>query len=119
MARKIKTKRYRSLPKRIGGVKIPKSVRRFADTPLGAELIGAALVALAGAAATSPAARRGRKQIQRFALMTAHAMNDAAHNAAGAVAGTFRGDGDGDDKEAPAPRQSRPRASSGSASPAH
>jgi len=49
-----KKRKVDSLPKRIAGAKIPKVLRRYADTPLGGAIIGVALVELGREALLSP-----------------------------------------------------------------
>lgn len=52
MAKKNRAK----FPKRIAGVKIPKQFRRFADSPVGSDLVAAGVVFAAYKAATSETA---------------------------------------------------------------
>jgi len=57
---KKKNKKKDLLPKRIGGVKVPKALRRgraarFLTSPMGVDLISGAIVAAAGAAAAKQA----------------------------------------------------------------
>ena len=48
-------RKYRSLPSRIAGIKLPKKLRRYADTPLGGAVIAVTLVELGREALLSPA----------------------------------------------------------------
>ncbi|MDZ4761993.1 MAG: hypothetical protein SGJ21_13080 [Alphaproteobacteria bacterium] len=93
MSKKSKMlKRYakrRSLPKHIAGVKIPKTLRRAADTELGAAVMAEVLIGAAGVALMSPAARKLRTQIQTFAVMAAHSLGQAAQGAASSISDTF------------------------------
>jgi hypothetical protein len=50
-----KKRKYHSLPKRIAGIKLPKGLRRYADTPMGGAIIGVTLVELGREALLSPA----------------------------------------------------------------
>lgn len=59
-----KKRRIRSLPKRIAGVKVPKSVRRYAETPLGAALIAETFVLLGREALASPGVRRATAEVR-------------------------------------------------------
>lgn len=78
-------KKNRSLPKRIAGVKIPKSLRRYADTPLGAAIIAETMVEFGKEALLSPPARRAladiRASMAKTTLGIAGALQHAAENA--------------------------------------
>ncbi|MBC7770433.1 MAG: hypothetical protein H7124_16760 [Phycisphaerales bacterium] len=80
-------KKYRSLPKRIAGVKIPKALRRYADTPLGAAIIAETLVEFGKDALGSPAIRHiagdVRRGVGKAALGFSAALQHAAHRAGG------------------------------------
>ncbi len=86
MAKKCKCRPVNGLPKRIAGMRIPKSVRRAAGTPLGSALIAEFVVSFARDAAASQPVRRAaadlRAQFARAALGVAEGVQDAA-NAAG------------------------------------
>jgi hypothetical protein len=86
MDRKLKKymKRH-STPKRIAGVKIPKSLRRAADTELGAAVIAQILVTSAAGALASPMMARVRRDAEDFAGKVAHGLSDASKDAAGKV----------------------------------
>src|SRR5688572_28001921 len=78
-------KRYRSLPKRIAGIKVPKGLRRYADTPLGSAIIAEALVEFGKDALGSPALRAMagdiRHQVTKTSLGVAAALQHAADRA--------------------------------------
>jgi hypothetical protein len=80
-----KRKRYRSLPKRIVGVKVPKALRRYADTPLGSALIAETMVEFGKEALFSPAAQRAlgdiRASLAKTTLGVAAALQHAAESA--------------------------------------
>jgi hypothetical protein len=81
--------KQRTLPKRIAGVKIPKSLRRAADTHLGAAIMAEVVVGAAGAALASPAAQKLRLQAQKFAVLFAHSLSETAQGAAASIASAF------------------------------
>jgi hypothetical protein len=82
----------RSAPKRIAGIKIPKQLRRAADTELGAAIIAQVLVGAAGTALMSPAAHKLRRRASKFARYAAEKLGDVTEDATGAVAGVFTPD---------------------------
>ena len=84
----LKYLKRRSTPKRIAGVKIPKALRRAADTELGAALIAQVILGSAGAARTSPAARKLRRRTQRVASEITAALGDSVQEIAAAVGET-------------------------------
>jgi hypothetical protein len=78
-------KKYRSLPKRVMGVKVPKALRRYADTPLGSALIAETMVEFGKEALFSPPARRAlaeiRSSMAKTTLGVAAALQHAAETA--------------------------------------
>jgi len=94
-----KAKKLRSLPKRVAGVKIPKALRRYADTPLGSALIAEAMVECGKAAITSPAVRQAAEEIRQnvaktgvaLAIGLQEAARASAHAMPDAVGGARRG----------------------------
>jgi hypothetical protein len=78
-----------SMPKRIAGVKVPKALRRAADTELGAAIMAQVLVSGAGAALMSPAAQKLREQAQKFAVLAAQTLSETAQDAASSIASAF------------------------------
>ena len=90
----------RSMPKRIAGVKVPKSLRRAADTELGAAIMAEVLVGAAGAALSTPAMRKLRHDAQKFAVLAAHTFSETAQGAAASIKDAF----DHDDEVKPSRR---------------
>ena len=80
-----KRKKLHSLPKRIAGVKIPKALRRTADTPVGGVLIGLTLFELGKDALLSPPIQHAlgdiRASLARTALAVAGGLQHAAQSA--------------------------------------
>lgn len=78
-------RRIRSLPKRVVGVKIPRGLRRAAETPLGAAIIAGAVLALGREAFASQTVQSGmvklRRSVARAALGAGAAMQQAAERA--------------------------------------
>lgn len=89
MSKKCKCNTQRSLPKRIAGVKIPKAIRRAADTPLGSALIAETMVEFGKEAVMSPPMRHAladlRTSFARAALGLAASLQHAASNAGQSV----------------------------------
>jgi hypothetical protein len=85
MSKKKKASRPHSLPKRIVGVKVPKSVRRAADSPLGSALLAQAIIGVGKEAVSSPMVQRAvtdmRVTMARAAMGMAANMQDAAQRA--------------------------------------
>ena len=79
----------RSMPKRIAGVKIPKALRRAGDTELGAAIMADVLVGAGAIALMSPAAKKLRHDIQRFAVLAAHSISETAQGAAASIKDAF------------------------------
>src|SRR5262249_12482372 len=82
-------RKIRSLPKRIAGVKIPKGLRRYADTPLGAALIAEAMVEFGKEALLSPPVRQAaaevRNNVAKTGLAIAMGLQHAAQSAGNAI----------------------------------
>lgn len=79
-------------PKRIAGVKIPKSLRptlrpvaRFAESPLGREIIAEAVVAVSIALATSRPAKRAAGEVAQDAAAAGFRLASAFQNVAAAA----------------------------------
>jgi uncharacterized membrane protein YadS len=94
MSRKLnkRLKKYmkrRSMPKRIAGVKVPKALRRAGDTELGAAIMAEVLVGAAGIALMSPAAKKLRQDMQKFAVFAAHSLSETAQGAAASIKDAF------------------------------
>lgn len=88
----LKALKRQSMPKRIAGIKVPKALRRVANTELGAAVLAQVMVGAAGAALASPEARKLRQKAQKFAVLAAHALKDTAEGAADSVSGFFEHD---------------------------
>lgn len=80
MAKSKKT--YRSLPKRIAGVKVPKALRRAADTELGAALIAEIVVAAGFKTLESQKVREAMADLRSAGAKTLLALTHAIQNAA-------------------------------------
>jgi hypothetical protein len=78
----LKYLKRRSAPKRIAGVKIPKALRRAAETELGAAIIALILVSGAGLTLTSPGAAKLRKRTRKIAEKVASVLDDSANEVA-------------------------------------
>jgi hypothetical protein len=94
---KGKSRKSSGAPKTLGGLKLPKAIRKSAGTllnsGLGREILADALIAAAGAAAaaltrTRPARNAGHA-VAEAGSETAAATSDAVQTAAGAVAGVL------------------------------